>query len=195
MTELIYKQTREEAAQSLNISTRTLDRYIRQWKISYKKIWNKVMLAENELNNLKDSIWKKIFSYWENIWNENWMILEKDELKIDKKIIENIQVLWSLLIEKENQIKDKNLMIDDLTKKVFYLENKLQDSIPKLQYNQNIEESLELVDKLKWENDKFFTENLFLKKLNNEEKLKNYISILIIILLVAILFTFIWKYF
>jgi len=45
--------TREVAAKSLNISTRTIDRYIKNGKLSYKKIANKVLLAKEEVITLK----------------------------------------------------------------------------------------------------------------------------------------------
>lgn len=49
----MYNVTREVAAKSLNISTRTIDRYIKNGKLSYKKIANKVLLAKDEVIALK----------------------------------------------------------------------------------------------------------------------------------------------
>src|SRR5574344_146830 len=49
----MYNVTREVAAKSLNISTRTIDRYIKSGKLSYKKIANKVLLAKEEVIALK----------------------------------------------------------------------------------------------------------------------------------------------
>jgi excisionase family DNA binding protein len=46
----VYNITRESAAQVLGISTRTIDRYIRSGKLSYKKVANKVLLERNEIN-------------------------------------------------------------------------------------------------------------------------------------------------
>ena len=48
-----YNVTREVAAKSLNISTRTIDRYIKSGKLSYKKIANKVILAKEEVLSLQ----------------------------------------------------------------------------------------------------------------------------------------------
>lgn len=50
----VYNVTRESAAQMLGISTRTIDRYIRGGKLSYKKVANKVLLERGEVNELKD---------------------------------------------------------------------------------------------------------------------------------------------
>jgi excisionase family DNA binding protein len=44
-----YNITRESAAKLLNISTRTIDRYIKSGKLSYKKVANKVLLAKEEI--------------------------------------------------------------------------------------------------------------------------------------------------
>jgi excisionase family DNA binding protein len=49
----VYSITRESAAQLLGISTRTIDRYIRSGKLSYKKVANKVLLEKAEVYNLK----------------------------------------------------------------------------------------------------------------------------------------------
>jgi excisionase family DNA binding protein len=49
-----YSVTREVAAKSLNVSTRTIDRYIKSGKLSYKKIANKVLLAKEEILKLKE---------------------------------------------------------------------------------------------------------------------------------------------
>jgi excisionase family DNA binding protein len=51
-----YVLTRNEAADFLGISTRTLDRYIRRGRVSYKKSANKVLLAQQELDKLKEHL-------------------------------------------------------------------------------------------------------------------------------------------
>ena len=49
-----YSITRESAAKLLGISTRTIDRYIRSGKLSYKKVANKVLLAREEVVILQE---------------------------------------------------------------------------------------------------------------------------------------------
>ena len=49
-----YWITRESAAKILWISTRTIDRYIKSWKLSYKKVANKVLLAKEEIASLQE---------------------------------------------------------------------------------------------------------------------------------------------
>jgi len=48
-----YSITREKAAIELGVSTRTVDRYVKSGKLSYKKIANKVLLAKDEIEALK----------------------------------------------------------------------------------------------------------------------------------------------
>jgi excisionase family DNA binding protein len=50
----IYNITRENAAKVLWISTRTIDRYIKSWKLSYKKVANKVLLERSEIDELQE---------------------------------------------------------------------------------------------------------------------------------------------
>ena len=49
-----YWITREKAAIELWVSTRTIDRYVKGGKLSYKKVANKVLLAKEEIENLKN---------------------------------------------------------------------------------------------------------------------------------------------
>ena len=48
-----YNLSREKAALELGVSTRTIDRYVKSGKLSYKKIANKVLLANDEILALK----------------------------------------------------------------------------------------------------------------------------------------------
>ena len=48
-----FRITREQAAQELGISTRTIDRYIKNGKLAYKKIANKMLLDEKDIAAMK----------------------------------------------------------------------------------------------------------------------------------------------
>ena len=48
-----YSVTRENAAKALWISTRTVDRYVKSGKLSYKKVANKVLLSKEEIAELQ----------------------------------------------------------------------------------------------------------------------------------------------
>lgn len=49
-----YGISRESASSFLGISTRTIDRYIKSGKLTYKKVANKVLLNKNEISKLKE---------------------------------------------------------------------------------------------------------------------------------------------
>ena len=54
MTQLTYSITREAASAYLWVSTRTIDRYVKSGKLSYKKVANKVILAKEQVDELKE---------------------------------------------------------------------------------------------------------------------------------------------
>ena len=64
----MYKLTREEASNLLNISTRSIDRYIRSWKLRAKKDWKIVYIHQDDVDN---------FLWWNTSKQE---ILTKDEV-------------------------------------------------------------------------------------------------------------------
>jgi len=72
-----YILTRQQAAEKLEISTRSVDRYVKSWKIRSKKKWNKVFLNIDDVENL---IW------WEN--NTQVIITNKKDLEEQKNTIE-----------------------------------------------------------------------------------------------------------
>ena len=49
----MYNFTRQDAANILNVSTRSIDRYIKSWKIRTRKNGKIVYLNENDINILK----------------------------------------------------------------------------------------------------------------------------------------------
>ena len=46
--------TRQEASELVWVSVRTLDRYIERWKLSFKKVWNRVLLDKDQVLWLKE---------------------------------------------------------------------------------------------------------------------------------------------
>ena len=50
---MTFRITREQAAQQLGISTRTIDRYIKSGKLAYKKIANKILLDEKDIQSMQ----------------------------------------------------------------------------------------------------------------------------------------------
>ena len=48
----MYNLTRQDAAEKLNISTRSIDRYIKSWKVRAKKDGKVVFVSETDIENL-----------------------------------------------------------------------------------------------------------------------------------------------
>ena len=74
----LYKVTRDQAAALLWVSTRTIDRYVKSGKLSYKKVANKVILNEEELKILQEEFSSlRQESASELIWNSSQSISVK----------------------------------------------------------------------------------------------------------------------
>jgi len=187
MTNLTYNLTRQQAAQILGISTRTLDRRIRKGILSYKKQWKVVLLSEEEVLAYK----KKMSSNWENnvvyqwavvaenTWNENVLAVYQD---LEEKLNENFSKFLKLLEEKDKLIESKNKIIFALQHKLGEYESKLKNMIALPDYTKEKEKILLEKERLEIEN-KTLLESL------KREKIYKYIFVFIsIILLLIVIF-------
>ena len=187
MTNLTYNLTRQQAAQILGISTRTLDRRIRKGILSYKKQWKVVLLSEEEVLAYK----KKMSSTWEdnvvyqwavvseNTWNENVLAVYQD---LEEKLNENFSKFLKLLEEKDKLIESKNKIIFALQHKLGEYESKLKNMIALPDYTKEKEKILLEKERLEIEN-KTLLESL------KREKIYKYIFVFIsIILLLIVIF-------
>lgn len=174
-----YNITREQAAESLWISTRTLDRYIKKWKLTYKKVANRVLLSTDELSQLREDFAsiKQDMHYFEVIWNwdtksENstsivdyksntWLNNELKDL-----INTNFQNFFHLLKEKDLELQSKNELIFNMQTKMIELENKLRNTIALPDYTKEKENITIEKEKLSLENETL-NEQLKKQKLNN----------------------------
>jgi len=164
-----YNVTREVASKSLNISTRTIDRYIKNGKISYKKIANKVLLAKEEVIALKQEFATLHQEHNTEIVNQSSTtnLMDKEtENVIDQKI----EKFFLIFKEKEKMLEEKNKVIFVLQQRVSELENKIQHMIALPDYNKEKQEAI--IEKQKLE-EKIGQ----LKGMIKNEKLKNLIFI------------------
>ncbi|MFA7298280.1 MAG: helix-turn-helix domain-containing protein [Candidatus Absconditabacterales bacterium] len=179
-----YNVTREVASKSLNISTRTIDRYIKNGKISYKKIANKVLLAKEEVIALKQEFATLHQEHNTEIVNQSSTtnLMDKEtENVIDQKI----EKFFLIFKEKEKMLEEKNKVIFVLQQRVSELENKIQHMIALPDYNKEKQEAI--IEKQKLE-EKIGQ----LKGMIKNEKLKNliFIGLSLIFIIVAGLFIF-----
>lgn len=173
MSELIYNISKEAAAQILWISTRTVDRYISNNKLTTKKIGNKVMLAQEEITRLKadfEKEWKnnKVdvisennfqtiqdfhSSNWQVVWFNEWAIVDI----LNKSMDEKFDKFFTAIEQKDKILEEKNKIVAVLQNRVMELEAKIQTMIALPDYNnekqkiiaekQTLESQIELLSK------------------------------------------------
>lgn len=152
MSELIYNISKEAAAQILWISTRTVDRYISSNKLTTKKIWNKVMLAQEEIMKLKSDFekeWKsnkidiisennfqtiqdfQSSSSWQIVWFNEWAMVNM----LNKSMDEKFDKFFTALDQKDKVLEERNKAVLVLQNRVIELEAKIQTMIALPDYN------------------------------------------------------------
>lgn len=184
-----YNVTREVASKSLNISTRTIDRYIKSGKLSYKKIANKVLLAKEEVLELKQEFATLHQELNTEIVNQsttshNTSLTNKGDLEdaIDQKV----EKFFLIFKEKEKMLEEKNKVIFVLQQRVSELESKIQHMIALPDYNKEKQEAI--IEKQKLE-EKIGQ----LKGMIKNEKLKNLIFIWLSLVFIIVAGFFIFQ--
>lgn len=144
-----YSVTRESAATALWISTRTIDRYIKLWKLTYKKIANKVLLAKEEIDELQQdfSALRKDDSMTTEIVSQSWVSTVRPA--IEKVIEDKVDKFMLIVTEKDKQLEDKNKVIFVLQQRVWELEEKLKTMVALPDYTREKQEAI--VEKQKLE--------------------------------------------
>lgn len=137
-----YTITRNQAASLLWVSTRTIDRYVKSGKLSYKKVANKVILNEEELRILQNefsSLRQEIST--ELIWWEKTASIKpiSDMSSIDEKL----DKFYLIFQEKDKQIDEKNKIIFMLQQRIGELEAKIQTMIALPDYNKEKQQAIE----------------------------------------------------
>lgn len=145
-----YTVTRNQAANLLWVSTRTIDRYVKSGKLSYKKVANKVILNEEELRILQNefsSLRQEVST--ELIGDRNLSVKPASDMS---SLDEKLDKFYLIFQEKDKQIDEKNKIIFMLQQRIGELEAKIQTMIALPDYNkekqQAIEEKKALEEKL-----------------------------------------------
>ncbi|MEI6117787.1 MAG: helix-turn-helix domain-containing protein [bacterium] len=169
----MYNVTREVAAKSLNISTRTIDRYIKNGKLSYKKIANKVLLAKEEVIELKQeftALHQELNTEIVNQPNNTHTTSMANKGDLENSIDQKVEKFFLIFKEKEKMLEEKNKVIFVLQQRVSELESKIQHMVALPDYNKEKQEAI--IEKQKLE-EKIGQ----LKGMIKNEKLKNLIFI------------------
>lgn len=145
MTDLIFNIPREEAAAFLSISTRTLDRYVKKWKLSYKRQANRVLFDQQQIQQLKVELEEvkqetpqgEIF--WVQDMEYNLSNSGLDLEQFQQTLNQSLQGFQELLLYKDKLLEEKNETILWLNSMVSQLEAKLSSSIALPDYSKEKE--------------------------------------------------------
>ena len=194
-----YSITREKAAIELGVSTRTIDRYVKGGKLSYKKVANKVLLARDEVEELKaefSTLHSQVTSELIQEVKPNVaptsqtspvaqpVVVRAD---IDQAIEEKIDKFFLIFKEKDKMIEEKNKIIFMLQQRIGELETKIQTMIALPDYNREKQEAIIEKQKLEERISK-------LKEAVRTEKVKNFIIMLFSLLFIGIAIFLLMKY-
>ena len=188
-----YAITREKAASELWVSTRTIDRYVKWGKLSYKKIANKVLLAKEEIDALKaefSTLHQELISEKNDesthsiTSSQNNIAIRAD---IDQAIEEKIDKFMLIFKEKDKMIEEKNKVIFMLQQRIWELETKIQTMIALPDYNREKQEAIIEKQKLEERISK-------LKEAVRAEKTKNFIVMLFSLVFIWIAIFLLLKY-
>jgi len=181
-----YTVTREHAAKVLGVSTRTIDRYVKSGKMSYKKVANKVLLAKEEVAEmqrdfgaLRQEISSEVVSNDSNIGRSVTTVNASLEQAIDAKI----EKFFLIFNEKDKILEEKNKVIFMLQQRVGELEAKLKTMVALPDYTREKQEAI--IEKQKLE------EKIFgLKNKIRSEKTKNlvFVWVSLVLIIIAIFF-------
>jgi len=165
----LYNINRQEASEILWVSTRSIDRYIKSWKIRSKKDWKVVMLNDSDI---------KILS-WEEV-KQKIIIEKKPEEIIEKNIVTKKQESNSWLVKKaeyEKVLATFDKMFISFREEIKQKDNKIQElSIELWQAREQKNNSIDLMEYkksqfLSEEAKKALTEKLEIEKKEKEKSL------------------------
>lgn len=191
-----YNVTREVASKSLNISTRTIDRYIKSGKLSYKKIANKVILAKEEVlslqqefSTLRQELNSEIVSQGETPVTQQKASTSTNlstNKGLEDAIDQKIEKFFLIFKEKDKMLEEKNKVIFMLQQRVGELEGKIKHMVALPDYTKEKQEAI--IEKQKLE-EKISQ----LKGAIKNEKVKNLVFIGLSLVFIAVAAFFIMK--
>jgi len=139
----MYNLTRQQAADKLDISTRSIDRYIKAWKIRAKKIWKIVYVNQDDINILawETPSKQKIIINQETIKTETSTetpINTEEKAVVKKNDYDKIAASFEKVftwLRQEIQKKDEN--IQNLSIKLGRMEEMLKNSVNIIDYKKS----------------------------------------------------------
>lgn len=178
----MFELTRQEAADKLNVSTRSIDRYIRSWKIRSEKQWKVVYVNSEDINNI---LW------WSSVKQE--VIMPKQDNPVEPQVNttqvstkqDNI-ALENIYNDLRWEIKKKDETIQDLSIQLWRAQEIAKNSVSLIDFKK----SQFLLEESKWhlssELDRLEKEKSSLANDLKYQKNSNMILIVFVILLIVI---------
>lgn len=177
----MYNITREQAADMLNISTRSIDRYIKAWKLRSKKDWKIVYIHWSDIDNFLNPSSKQeiIINHW----------TQKEEVNSTDIVLwaENSSTTFKIYEDLKEQIREKDEEIKNLNFQIWKMEEVVKNSISMVEFKKTqflLEESKNsLSTDLEWAKKELEEKK---KEVEKERKL-NYILISFLVLFIILL--------
>lgn len=130
MTTLTYSLTRQQAADFLWVSTRTIDRYVVKGELRYKKIANKVVLSQEDIERIHRDL--ELVQQAEETGMPTTTHVESAsslttpaQAKNSGWDWTNIKEFVTLLQEKDRTIEEKNQLLFALQNQIGQMESRL----------------------------------------------------------------------
>lgn len=182
----MYKLTRKDAADLLNISTRSIDRYIKSGKIRTKKDWKVVLVNEEDIDKLKNS-WDSNQEIILPTKKEKKQVEENDFVDTEGKVTtsKSLSVLDNIYEDLKNELNKKDSIIQDLSIKLWRAEEIAKNSISLIEFKKSqflLEESKDFLSKEV--TDLKHDRSRLLRDLKYEKWTNNILMIFILILIV-----------
>lgn len=180
----MYNLTRQDVADKLNISTRSVDRYIRSWKLRSKKDWKVVYVNSDDVESIVNSWDYQQEVIVEKKYESSQPANVEPEVKTVAKNDENLWSLWTIYKDLKEEIQKKDQLIQTLAIRVWKAEEIAKNSVSLIDFKKSqylLEESKQNIDKelSKLEKDK--------EKLSKDLKYEKNTNIILITFLVVLL--------
>ncbi|MFA6080676.1 MAG: helix-turn-helix domain-containing protein [Candidatus Gracilibacteria bacterium] len=124
---MVYTVSRDQAGKTLGVSTRTIDRYISAGKIRAKREGKVIMLHQDDVKKYHTGSEQKDY---EVIAPKPTMT---PSISYDPRESQN-EILRAI----ESLIREKDIIIQELTFKIGKMEGEIAHSVPKLEYKKTI---------------------------------------------------------
>lgn len=180
----MYKYTRQEVAEKMWISTRSVDRYIKAWKLRAKKDWKVVYVKWSDVDNLMWNGWFK-----QEVIVEQKVVNSTDQkpIKVVARNDDNVAgTLWTIYKDLKEEIQKKDQLIQNLAMRVWKAEEVAKNSVSLLDFKKSqylLEESKDglnkNVEELEKEKEKLISELKY-------EKTSNIMLIVFVVILLII---------